>query len=76
MGIPLSDPLVIMSGINDKRILSRLLQEGDKLTFTKARELAIAIESAERNVEDLQADPPPPVTGSVHAVRPPPPVCH
>lgn len=47
----------LVSGINDKKILSQLLQEGDKLTFTKAKELAIALESAERDAKDLQTHP-------------------
>ena len=69
----------LVSGINDKKILSRLLQEGDKLTFTKAKELAIALESAERDAKDLQTDPPP-IEVNVHAVQPssqkPSPSCH
>ena len=36
----------LVSSINDKKILSRLLQEGGKLTFTKAKELTLALESA------------------------------
>ena len=69
----------LVSGINDKRILSRLLQEGDKLTFIKAKELAIALESAEKDVKDLQVNPSPievPATSNVHVVQPPSQVCH
>ena len=69
----------LVSGINDKRILSRLLQKGDKLTITKAKKLAIALESAEKDVKDLQVDPPSvevPVMSNVHAVQPPSTACH
>ena len=65
----------LVSSINDKKILSRLLQEGGKLTFTKAKELTLALESTERDAKDLQADPSP-VEAKVLAVHQPPPLCH
>ena len=43
----------IVCGINDNRIQRRLLAEAD-LSFKKAFELALAMESADRNTQDLQ----------------------
>ena len=52
-----------VSGINDGRILRRLLSES-KLTYKKAFELAQAMESANKHAHDLQAVP-----ATVHVVR-------
>ena len=43
----------LVCGINDQRIQRRLLAEA-KLTFTKAFELARAMEAADRNAKDLK----------------------
>ena len=43
----------IVCGIEDAKIQQRLLAEPD-LTFDKAFELALASESADKNVKDLQ----------------------
>ena len=48
------------------------------MTFTKPKELAIALEYAEKDVKDLQVNPPPIevlATSDVHVVQPPS-VCH
>ena len=52
-----------VSGINNGRILRRLLSES-KLTYKKAFELAQAMESANKHAHDLQAVP-----ATVHVVR-------
>ena len=44
----------LVCGVRDKRIQQRLLAEPE-LTFQKARELALAAETAARNSQDLQA---------------------
>ena len=50
-----------MCGINDQRIQHRLLAEA-KLTFTKAFELAQAMEAADSNAKDLEK------ASDIHAV--------
>lgn len=42
----------LVCGVNDERIQRRLLAE-DKLTFTKALQLAQAMEGADRDTKDL-----------------------
>ena len=51
----------LVCGINDQRIQRRLLAEA-KLTFTKAFELAQAMEAADRNAKDLEK------ASGIHAV--------
>ena len=53
----------LVCGIRDKRIQQRLLAEPE-LTFQKARELALAAETATRNSQDLQANKTPITTNT------------
>ena len=45
----------LVCGIRDHRLQQRLLAEAD-LTFQKALDISQAIEAAERNARDLQAE--------------------
>jgi len=59
----------LVCGIASSAIQRRLLAEPD-LTLKKAQDLAQAIESADKNVKDLQGQRQPPVSTTVHAVTP------
>ncbi|XP_021378372.1 uncharacterized protein K02A2.6-like [Mizuhopecten yessoensis] len=57
----------LVCGINEDRIQRRLLSEGE-LTFTKSYEIAISMETAAKNVIDLQQDTTPAGAGKIHKV--------
>ena len=57
----------LVCGISSSSIQRRLLAEPE-LTLQKAQDLAQAIESADKNVRDLQGQRQPPATSTLHAV--------
>ena len=59
----------LMCGTWDKRIRHRLLAETKKLSFKELMQLALAIESADRNSKELQTTKPPTGEASVYQVR-------
>ena len=71
LGATLEDMLRdrLVCGIASSAIQRRLLTEPD-LTLKKAQDLVQAIESADKNVKDLQGQRQPPVSTTVHAVTP------